>query len=137
MLTKANSKYVYGYLGLMLIATSGAFIWQFFMPNLAANYSIWSQSNGWQREIALWNVGIMSSILVAFLKKNDAYASILAFFSTVLCFVLGLNHLIALFSVVDGNKTIHAMGVIEVLIIGGLGGIFTLMKADFFHMAQK
>ena len=41
------------YLIFMLLACGGAFIWQFFMPNLSGQYTSWGNNIGWQREIAL------------------------------------------------------------------------------------
>ena len=118
------------YLIFMLLACGGAFIWQFFMPNLSGQYTSWGNNMGWQREIALWNIGIIGAIIVALLKENIAYMKILTIQSTILCWVLGLNHLISLILDFSFAYTIHIMGIFEVLLLGGIWGMILLWKSD-------
>ncbi len=110
----------------MLLACGGAFIWQFFMPNLSGQYTSWGNNMGWQREIALWNIGIIGAIIVALIKENIAYMKILTIQSTILCWVLGLNHLISLVLDFSFAYTIHIMGIFEVLLVGGIWGTILL-----------
>jgi hypothetical protein len=76
--------------------------------NLASNTS-WSYAPGWQREIALWNIGI---IAVIFLVRgngtsvDDRFLPALAFLSLM----LGTNHLVA--ALKDRSKIGHWAGVI-------------------------
>jgi len=121
-------KHYKAYLIFMLAACGGAFIWQFFLPNLSGQFSIWTTSIGWQREIALWNVGIIASIVMALAKKNIAFMKILTFQSTVLCWVLGLNHLVSLLQSFSLHYVLHVMGVLEVLLLGGIWGVAVLLK---------
>ena len=64
------------YLCFMLIACTGAFAWQMLFPTLAQEGTAWGVS-GWQREIALWNVGLMAAILCALLKKDGRMMRVL------------------------------------------------------------
>ncbi len=117
------------YLIFMLIACGGAFIWQFFFPNLSGNFTSWENSIGWQREIALWNVGIISAIIVALVKKDKKYTKILTLQSTVLCGLLGVNHLISFLQDFSLTYILHIMGVFEVLLLGGIWGAILLCKS--------
>jgi hypothetical protein len=112
----------------MLIACSGAFIWQFLLPDIGGRLTSWENSRGWQREIALWNIGIISAILVALIKQNIEYMKILSFQLTVLCWVLGINHLISLLQNFSFNYIIHIAGIFEVMLLGGIWGTVLLYK---------
>lgn len=117
------------YLIFMLIACSGAFIWQFCFPNLAGQFSSWGSSIGWQREIALWNIGIITAIIVALVKKELNFMQILTLQSTILCWLLGLNHLISLLRDFSLSYVIHVLGIFEVLLLGGLWGAILLYRS--------
>lgn len=121
----------------MLIACGGAFIWQFFLPNLSGQFTSWDNSNGWQREIALWNIGIIGAIIVAFIKENIEFMKIITFQSTVLCLLLGLNHLISLLQNFSLAYIIHIMGIFEVLLLGGIWGTILLCKSNLHAKKQK
>lgn len=116
------------YLTFMLIACSGALIWQTFLPELAKRFSVWGMASGWQREIALWNVGLISSIAYTLVKKKKEFMKILTLQSTLLCWVLGANHLVALFSNFSSKSIIHILGVLEVMLLGGIWGTILLVK---------
>lgn len=116
------------YLIFMLIACGGAFIWQFFLPNIGGQFSSWGKSIGWQREIAFWNIGIIGSILVALKKRNLEYMKILTLQSTILCWLLGGNHLVSLLQNFSLKYTVHILGIFEVLLLGGIWGTILLFK---------
>lgn len=132
MNNKKQSNILFIYLIIILVMTMGAFFWQFFMPNIAAKYSTWNMSRGWQREIALWNVGVDFAIIITLIKRNIEYAEILTFLATCLCLLLGINHFISAITASNGNTTLHWMGTIEVLVLGTGFGVFALYKAHFF-----
>lgn len=117
------------YLIFMLIACGGAFIWQFFLPNLSGQFTSWENSVGWQREIAFWNIGIIGAIIIALIKGNIEYMKILTFQSTVLCLLLGANHLISLIRDFSLTYIMHILGVFEVLLLGGIWGVILLWKS--------
>lgn len=116
------------YLIFMLIACGGAFIWQFFFPNVGGQWTSWANSIGWQREIALWNIGIISVIIVTLVKQNIEYMKILTLQSTVLCWALGANHLISLLQDFSLTYIIHITGIFEVLLLGGVWGTVLLYR---------
>lgn len=97
--SKFNSEKHYTfYLSFMFVACCGALVWQIFFPELAKRFSVWGIAYGWQREIAIWNAGLILSIAYTLLKKKKEFMKILTLQSTLLCLGLGFNHLIALFN---------------------------------------
>jgi len=117
------------YLIFMLIACGGAFIWQFFLPNLSGNFSSWETSVGWQREISLWNIGIISAIIIALIKKDIKFMQILTIQSTTLCLLLGFNHLISLINNFSLDYIMHILGIFEVFLLGGGWGLILLLRS--------
>lgn len=128
-----KEKYLYFYLILFLFMTVGAFVWQMFFPNIAGKFSVWGFSKGWQTEIALWNVGIDIGIAITLIKRNAEYAKILTIISVALCIMLGGHHLIYALTATGGNTSLHWMGAIEVLLIGGGSGIIAVHKSHCFR----
>ncbi len=131
MKNKNKSNILFIYLATFLVMTIGAFFWQFFMPEIATKYSTWNMSSGWQREIALWNLGVDIAIIITLVKKNIDYAEILTFMATILCFVLGINHLVSAITTTSGNATLHWLGTIEVFAFGTGFGIIALYNSSF------
>lgn len=128
--TRITMKHYKIYLIFMLVACGGAFIWKFFLPNLSGQFTSWQNSIGWQREIALWNIGIIAAIIAALIKENLQYMKILTFQSTVLCLLLGLNHLISLLQNFSLTYVIHILGIFEVLLLGGIWGSILLCRSN-------
>ena len=116
------------YLLFMTAACTGALIWQFFLPGLAESFSAWGCSPGWQREIALWNVGIIMGILTAVIKQNMACMKVMLIQSAALCWLLGINHFLTLLSHFSSRSIIHVLGVFEVMILGGVWGTALLLQ---------
>ena len=75
-------------------------------------------------------VTIIGAIIAALVKENLEYMKILAFQSTVLCWLLGLNHLISLLQNFSLTYIFHILGVFEVLLLGGLWGTILLCKSN-------
>lgn len=117
------------YLIFMLIACSGAVVWQVCLPNFAEQFTSWGSAFGWQREIALWNIGIITAIIFTLVKKNVEMMKLLTIQSTILCWLLGINHLAALLMNFSFTYTIHILGVFEVMLLGGIWGTILLIKA--------
>ncbi len=121
------------YLVFMLIACSGALTWQLCIPHLAGTFSSWGIAYGWQREIALWNIGIITSIIYALVKRNMEFMKILTIQSTVLCWVLGINHLVALLIDFSFTYILHILGILEVMLLGGIWGAILLIRSKDMH----
>jgi len=116
------------YLVFMLIACGGAFIWQFCLPRLGGQFTSWGNALGWQREIALWNFGIISTIIVTLVKRNIEVMKMLTIQSTILCWILGINHLVSLLADFSTHYIIHVLGIFEVMLLGGIWGLILLFR---------
>ena len=127
-----SDKILFSYLFVFLLMSIGAICWQLLVPTIATNYSTWNLSLGWQREIALWNIGVDAGIIYTLIKRNKSYAEILSIIVTVLCIVLGVNHLFAAIIASGQNTALHWLGAFEVLFFGGGFGIFALFKSRLF-----
>lgn len=127
-----KEKYLYYYLILFLLMTVGASVWQMFFPDIAVKFSVWGFSRGWQTEIALWNVGVDIGIAVTLIKRHIEYAKIVSIISVSLCIMLGGHHLIYALTAANGNTSLHWMGAIEVLFIGGGAGILAINRSRCF-----
>ena len=68
------------------------------------------------------------SIIIALKNKNMAVMKILVIQSTVLCWLLGINHLISLLTNFSLDYIIHILGIFEVMILGGVWGTYLLVK---------
>ena len=116
------------YLYFMLIACGGALIWQMFFPQLGEAFTSWGMAPGWQREIALWNVGLIAAVSAVLVKGSLEGMKLMTLQCTVLCWCLGLNHLLALVRDFSLSYGIHLLGVLEVLLLGGIWGASLLIK---------
>ena len=99
------------FLALWLIGSFISFIMHFFFSTLVANLSLWNYSSGWQREIALWNAGIIFAIMYALVQKKVEILKFVTLILIVFSLFLGTNHFITLLS---GSKItlIHMLGMI-------------------------
>ncbi|WP_286908317.1 hypothetical protein [Clostridium sp. UBA1652] len=136
MKNKIEHNILFIYLTIFLVMTVGAFLWQFFMPDIADRYSTWNISRGWQREIALWNLSIDFAIVITLIKKDIKYAEILTIMATILCLLLGINHFISAITATKGSTALHWMGTIEVLLFGTGFGIIALYKSFFLKRTK-
>ncbi len=84
------------YVIIWLLGAILAFSLQMFIPEIVANSSIWAFSDGWQREISLWNIGIIFTIIYSLLINKKEIFRFLTLILTVLSALLGSNHLISL-----------------------------------------
>ncbi|MFV0412728.1 MAG: hypothetical protein ACK5L3_05580 [Oscillospiraceae bacterium] len=125
------------YLIFMLAACGGAFIWQLCLPQLGGQFTSWGSAPGWQREIALWNTGLIVAIVASLVKRNTEYAKILVIQATVLCWVLGVNHLVSFVQNASAQYLLHIMGVFEVLLLGGIWGLVLVCRLLFAGKAAQ
>lgn len=68
-----------------------------FQKIVAGDMSTWGGNPGWQREIALWNVGCAIVSLASLRQKTSSAAIPVVLGFTALFLCLGTNHLFALF----------------------------------------
>lgn len=116
------------YLLFMIVACGGACLWQFLTPQIAGLYSIWGTAVGWQREIALWNVAFIITVLLSLKKNNVSMLRMVTFQSTILCWLLGFNHFVAFVHSNFSFGSIHFLGLFEVMLCGGIWGSILLFK---------
>lgn len=116
------------YLMFMLVACTGASIWQLCLPQIGEVFTDWGMSVGWQREISLWNIAIIVSIVIALRSDNTEMIKILVIQSVILCWLLGINHFISLLMNFSLKYLIHILGIFEVMLVGGVWGTYILFK---------
>ena len=116
------------YLMFMLVACTGASIWQLCLPQIGEVFTDWGMSVDWQREISLWNIAIIVSIVIALRSNNTEMIKILVIQSVILCWLLGINHLISLLMNFTFKYLIHILGIFEVMLVGGVWGTYILFK---------
>jgi hypothetical protein len=63
-------------------------------PRRFARHTNWAYSDGWQREIAIWNIGTLFTIAALRRGSDDPDRSLIAGFA-VLSALFGTNHLVA------------------------------------------
>lgn len=108
-----------------------SFVLQFFFPVILTQGVVWDLSIGWQREIALWNFGIITAIVIVIFKKNSETAKSFVFLLSTLSLLLGVNHMI----VVLGNfqKWVHWVGSVANLTAFVFGSILLLIENKINH----
>lgn len=109
-------------------------IWQLCLPQIGEVFTDWGMSVGWQREISLWNIAIIVSIVIALRSNNTEMIKILVIQSVILCWLLGINHLISLLMNFTFKYLIHILGIFEVMLVGGVWGTYILFK---YFIQQK
>lgn len=73
---------------------AGAALIQGLFPGAFASRTKWGRSDGWQREIAIWNVGLFTTIVAVRRPGADVDRALATGFS-VLSALFGLNHVAA------------------------------------------
>ena len=58
---------------LVIIAMSGAIVFQLFFPSYMGSHSGYGVSVGWQREIGIWNVAVLVILIAVNLKYDWFY----------------------------------------------------------------
>lgn len=99
------------FLYLWLIGSLISFVAQFFFSTSVASLSLWGHSIGWQREIALWNLGIVFAIIYALKMKKLENLKFITLVLVAISLVLGTNHFVTM---VANQKVVltHILGVI-------------------------
>ena len=60
---------------LVIIAMSGAIVFQLFFPSYMGSHSGYGISVGWQREIGIWNVAVLVILIAVNLKYDWVLSS--------------------------------------------------------------
>lgn len=90
-----------------LFAFTWAAVIQGFFPEMVASHTNWENARGWQHEIAIWNIG-MISVIVGILWSKVSLGKTVIPGLCILFALLGLNHLTA----VMDNPDIHGYTIV-------------------------
>ena len=99
---------------LVILAMTGAIIFQLFFPTYMGSHSGYGISAGWQREIGIWNVAVLVILLAVNLR-----AVLLALILGGLG--IGTNHFL---SYLQHHHSVNAIGALEnyLLVLGWIVG---------------
>lgn len=81
------------YLYLWLIGALVSLGIQLFFPIQFAQTTLWTASPGWQREISIWNFGIIILIILSIRSKNSLYMRNVSLVLIILSFCFCINHI--------------------------------------------
>jgi len=79
---------------LVTIAMAGAAILQIFFPTFLGGSTEYGMNAGWQREIGIWNLGMITILIGTLLKGSPNTIKIVAAGAAVLGIGFGTNHLV-------------------------------------------
>ena len=82
---------------LVIIAMSGAIIFQLFFPSYMGSHSGYGISVGWQREIGIWNMAVLVILIAVNLKYDWFYLRTVLVALIIGGFGIGTNHLFSYF----------------------------------------
>ena len=82
---------------LVIIAMTGAIIFQLFFPTYMGSHSGYGISVGWQREIGIWNVAVLVIIIAVNLKYDWFYLRTVLLALILGGLGIGTNHLFSYF----------------------------------------
>lgn len=106
---------------LLIIAMSGAMIFQIFFPELMGAHSGYGISVGWQREIGFWNLAVLMILIAIIVKYDWFYLRVVLAALIVGGIGIGTNHFLTYLAV---SSPVDLIGTIEnyVLVVGwGIG----------------
>ena len=106
---------------LVIIAMSGAIIFQLFFPSYMGSHSGYGISVGWQREIGIWNVAVLVILIAVNLKYDWFYLRTVLLALIIGGLGIGTNHL---FSYFHNHLPVNGIGALEnyLLVLGGMVG---------------
>ena len=106
---------------LVIIAMLGASILQIFFPSYMGSHSGYEASDGWQREIGIWNLAVLIIILAVNIKYDWFYLRIALLALIIGGIGIGTNHLL---NYMEYHSPVNAIGAFEnyLLAIGWIVG---------------
>lgn len=96
---------------LVIIAMVGASILQIFDPSFLGNATEYGLNIGWQREIGIWNLGMIVILIGTLLKGSSDTIKIVTAGAVVLGLGFGTNHLIGFIH--NTEKYMSLVGALE------------------------
>ena len=106
---------------LVIIAMSGAIIFQLFFPSSMGSHSGYGVSIGWQREIGIWNVAVLVILIAVNLKYDWFYLRTVLLALIIGGLGIGTNHL---FNYFHYHLPVNVIGAFEnyLLVLGWIVG---------------
>lgn len=95
----------------VIIAMIGAAILQIFFPTFLGGTTDYGMNAGWQREIGIWNLGMITILVGTLLKGSLNTVKIVASGAAVLGIGFGTNHLVGFFN--NAGMYINLVGALE------------------------
>ena len=113
----------------LIIAMTGAMIFQIFFPEVMGSHSGYGVAVGWQREIGFWNLAVLIILVAVNVKYDWFYLRVVLGALIVGGLGIGTNHLLAY---LEGATLVNLVGVIEnyVLVIGWVIGWYLQDKME-------
>ena len=105
----------------LIVAMSGAMIFQIFFPEVMGSHSGYGVAVGWQREIGFWNLAVLMILIAVTVKYDWFYLRVVLGALIVGGLGIGTNHLLAY---LEGATFVNLVGAIEnyALVIGWVIG---------------
>ena len=105
----------------LIVAMSGAMIFQIFFPEVMGAHSGYGVAVGWQREIGFWNLAVLIILVSVNVKYDWFYLRVVLGALIVGGLGIGTNHLLAY---LEGATFVNLVGAIEnyALVIGWVIG---------------
>ena len=112
---------------LVIIAMTGAIIFQLFFPSYMGSHSGYGISVGWQREIGIWNVAVLVILIAVNLKYDWFYLRTVLLALILGGLGIGTNHLSVIFTIICRSMGSVRLKIISLSLVGLLGGDWNLL----------
>lgn len=103
---------------LVIIAMSGAIIFQLFFPSYMGSHSGYGISVGWQREIGIWNVAVLVILIAVNLKYDWFYLRTVLLALIIGGLGIGTNHLFNYFHYICLSMGSVRLKIISLSLVG-------------------
>ena len=107
---------------LVIIAMSGAIIFQLFFPSYMGSHSGYGISVGWQREIGIWNMAVLVILIAVNLKYDWFYLRTVLVALIIGGFGIGTNHLSVIFTIICRSMGLGRLKIISLSLVGWWAG---------------
>lgn len=106
---------------LVILAMTGAIIFQLFLPTYMGSHSGYGISVGWQREIGIWNVAVLVILIAVNFKYDWFYLRAVLIALIIGGLGIGTNHFL---SYLQHHHSVNAIGALEnyLLVLGWVVG---------------
>ena len=105
----------------LIIAMTGAMIFQIFFPEVMGSHSGYGVAVGWQREIGFWNLAVLMILIAVNVKYDWFYLRVVLAALMVGGIGIGTNHFVHYLQM---QKFVNLLGAVEnyLLVIGWIIG---------------